>query len=66
MDATYGPPPAVIDLLQVDEQLRALALQAVHEATSKRSEWHDVWSEADALDDALDALQPVISALQQS
>lgn len=66
VDATYGPPPAVIDSLQVDDQLRALALQAVHEATSERSEWYDVWSEADALDDALDALQPVISALQQS
>ncbi|RYY14277.1 MAG: DUF4259 domain-containing protein [Alphaproteobacteria bacterium] len=66
VDETYGPTLQVIASLQVDEQLRALVLRAVQGATSEGSEWHDLWSEADALNDALRALQPVISALRHS
>jgi hypothetical protein len=66
VDEAYGPAPQVIASLQVDDQLRTLALRALHEATSKGSEWHDLWSEAEALDDALTVLQPVFSALQRS
>ncbi|MFB9377716.1 DUF4259 domain-containing protein [Kineococcus gynurae] len=65
VDENYGPPAEVITSLEVDEELRALALRAVQEAIGEGSEWHDLWSEAGALDEATTALQPVVDALRR-
>lgn len=61
-DPVYGPQQLVPGQLPA-EDLAPLASVALAHAVAAGTEWHASWSEAGALDEALSALQPIISAL---
>lgn len=63
-DPTDGPVPITADALDVDDDLRLLALDALRRVSSHGSPWYRRWAEAGRLDEASSSLQPVVAALR--
>ena len=66
VDSTYGPDfltgGGSIDL---PEDLVELSLRAIGRVLDEESEWRDTWQEADQLDEAIGALEPIRAALNR-
>ena len=66
LDDNYGPGPDAVDGLELDESLRTLAVQAVTRVLGADSEWRELWEDAGEFDEARAALEPILSALQDT
>ncbi len=64
LEHTYGPDAAVVAGLEVRPELVALALVALHRVAAEDSEWRELWEESGELDQAREALAPIVEALE--
>lgn len=66
VDSAYGP-DFLIDGGSIDlpDEFVELALRAIARILSDESEWRDLWDEAESLDEAIAALEPIRAALNR-
>lgn len=66
VDSVYGPEfltdGGTIDL---PDDLVELSLRAISRILSEESEWRDLWEEAESLEEAIGALEPIRAALNR-
>ncbi|MGY4644911.1 DUF4259 domain-containing protein [Cellulomonas sp. URHB0016] len=60
----YGPDVETLVGLRLDPGEVDLALRAVDRVVAEGSEWRELWEEADSLDEACGAIEPVVAALR--
>ena len=66
LDDTYGPDADTLASLSLGPDLRVLANRALLRALDEESEWRELWEEAGRYDEARRALDPVLSALDET
>jgi hypothetical protein len=66
VDSVYGP-DFLTDGGSIDlpEDYVDLAVRAITRVLDEESEWRDLWEEADSLDEAIAALEPIRAALNR-
>ncbi|MBP2322901.1 uncharacterized protein YqkB [Kibdelosporangium banguiense] len=66
VDSVYGP-DFLTDGGSIDlpEDFVELAVRAIARVLDEESEWRDLWDDADSLDDAIAALEPIRAALNR-
>ncbi|ONI84314.1 hypothetical protein ALI144C_14115 [Actinosynnema sp. ALI-1.44] len=66
VDSVYGPEFLTDgDGVDLPEEFAELALRAITRILSDESEWRDLWEEAESLDEAIGALEPIRAALSR-
>ena len=66
LDNNYGPDADTLTSLRLEPDLRVLANRALLRALDEESEWRELWEEAGQYDEARRALDPVLSALDET
>jgi hypothetical protein len=66
VDSVYGP-DFLTDggTIELPEDYVDLAVRAIVRVLDEESEWRDLWEEADSLDEAIAALEPIRAALNR-
>jgi hypothetical protein len=66
VDSVYGP-DFLTDggSIELPEDYVDLAVRAITRVLDEESEWRDLWEEADSLDEAIAALEPIRAALNR-
>lgn len=66
VDSVYGP-DFLTDggSIELPEDYVDLAVRAIARVLDEESEWRDLWEEADSLDEAVAALEPIRAALNR-
>jgi hypothetical protein len=66
VDSVYGPDfLADGGSISLSDDLVELSLRAIARVLDEESEWRDLWVEADGLEDAIGALEPIRAALNR-
>jgi hypothetical protein len=66
LDSVYGPGFLAEDeTLDLPDDLVELSLRAIARILDEESEWRELWEEADELDEAITALEPIRAALHR-
>ncbi|MBB0967638.1 DUF4259 domain-containing protein [Dietzia aerolata] len=64
VDLEGGPSATDVPGLEVDDTVRATAAKAARAAIDESSEWHELWSEAGSLDEAMSPVTEILRVLE--
>jgi hypothetical protein len=65
LDSVYGPSFVANGGIDLPDDLVELSLQAIARILGEESEWRELWEEAEELEQAIAALEPIRAALNR-